>query len=271
MCGVCEQDHKIQDGRLVHHGYRRPGHGSIEGDCYAVGYEPYERSLTATNEYRAMMVQVLKHTEEVLAKLQARPATLTVKRRAPGEKVWARDPEMIDVELPRFDAAGNENWEYARELESAIRQVEWSAKSQRREVERLDGLVAKWELRPLREVTEEVIAQTKAEAQAKRDAKAAEAKAKRDAKQAKKDAREAKYKAMAEGFAEDLKKLAAQVEGGKLTPAQREAAYKLSKKIRNSPNYYGTLEVFKAQNLADVVKLLGIGDTFSNGNIHLHW
>jgi hypothetical protein len=50
-CGVCEGDYKLLSGRLVHHGYRRPGHGYIVGDCFGVARLPYP-ATDALIEYR---------------------------------------------------------------------------------------------------------------------------------------------------------------------------------------------------------------------------
>lgn len=44
-CAFCWRVHAVDsNGRLVHHGYQRPGHGSIVGDCNGVGELPWERS-----------------------------------------------------------------------------------------------------------------------------------------------------------------------------------------------------------------------------------
>lgn len=41
-CQICEHRQcKDSRGKLVHHGYLRPGYGQIEGDCPGVGYLPY--------------------------------------------------------------------------------------------------------------------------------------------------------------------------------------------------------------------------------------
>jgi hypothetical protein len=43
-CAACEREIKVRDGKLVHHGYERPGIGYIVGDCLGVGYPPHELS-----------------------------------------------------------------------------------------------------------------------------------------------------------------------------------------------------------------------------------
>jgi hypothetical protein len=41
-CQICENRQCMtKDGRMVHHGYQRPGDGYIHGDCMGVGYLPF--------------------------------------------------------------------------------------------------------------------------------------------------------------------------------------------------------------------------------------
>ena len=51
-CPVCEGNFK-RDGKggMVHHGYQRPGDGFIHGDCFAVGYQPWEISPAGAMAY----------------------------------------------------------------------------------------------------------------------------------------------------------------------------------------------------------------------------
>jgi hypothetical protein len=50
-CPVCFQNIKIKDGRMVLHGYRRPGHGSTVGNCFGVGYPPFELDVKGTKAF----------------------------------------------------------------------------------------------------------------------------------------------------------------------------------------------------------------------------
>lgn len=44
-CSVCGDPHKLSRAKkLVLHGYRRPGYGFIVGNCFGVGYPPWESS-----------------------------------------------------------------------------------------------------------------------------------------------------------------------------------------------------------------------------------
>lgn len=50
-CGVCFANVKLDGGRLVLHGYQRPGDGMAHGRCWGVGHEPFEVSPEATRDY----------------------------------------------------------------------------------------------------------------------------------------------------------------------------------------------------------------------------
>jgi hypothetical protein len=69
-CPVCERPIRVRTGKMVHHGYRRPGWGQIVGDCFAVGREPYEVSCEATRDYRRVVGSHLAFSEEFLGRLR---------------------------------------------------------------------------------------------------------------------------------------------------------------------------------------------------------
>lgn len=69
-CGVCEGNYKRDSGGgLVHHGYQRPGHGYIVGDCFGVGYQPWELSPKSVEKYLVRLDGLLRHWKEILADL----------------------------------------------------------------------------------------------------------------------------------------------------------------------------------------------------------
>lgn len=71
-CPVCEGEFKVRAGKLVHHGYERPGDGMIHGDCFAVGYEPYERSPKGCEDYKAELFIALNSLNGRLKSLATR-------------------------------------------------------------------------------------------------------------------------------------------------------------------------------------------------------
>ncbi len=96
-CGVCGHEQKLKNGKtLVLHGYQRPGHGYIVGDCFGVGYQPWEKSKEAVVDYIKALEKMLKQRTEQLGKFEnGEVKSLHVKDRsgkivqiAPGDKGW---------------------------------------------------------------------------------------------------------------------------------------------------------------------------------------
>lgn len=50
-CGVCFANVKLDKGRIVLHGYQRPGDGMAHGRCWGVDHAPFELSPDATRDY----------------------------------------------------------------------------------------------------------------------------------------------------------------------------------------------------------------------------
>ena len=79
-CQVCERQQATDASRMVHHGYRRPGWGSIVGDCFGVGHLPFP-ATDALEQWRGAVEQRLAHLRKSLADL---PTVATV-------TYWKRD------------------------------------------------------------------------------------------------------------------------------------------------------------------------------------
>jgi len=68
-CQVCEGKWALDDaGKLGHHGYTRPGHGWIEGDCFGVNHKPFP-ATDALEAWRDSVQAKLDGRREALAKL----------------------------------------------------------------------------------------------------------------------------------------------------------------------------------------------------------
>jgi hypothetical protein len=59
-CAICMRQQVVRGGRMVLHGYQRPGHGYVIGNCFGVDHQPYETSAEACEAY----IPVLKHHRE---------------------------------------------------------------------------------------------------------------------------------------------------------------------------------------------------------------
>jgi hypothetical protein len=68
-CGACWGNYKLDErGRMVLHGYRRPGWGHVTGECSAVKMPPLETSpVTAEYWLKKILLPQLAKEEEVLS------------------------------------------------------------------------------------------------------------------------------------------------------------------------------------------------------------
>lgn len=78
-CAICQRLQKLERKRtksglptMVHHGYRRPGVGYILGDCFGVGYPPYELSAEACVDAVAMLVKQIASQKEAINSIKSR-------------------------------------------------------------------------------------------------------------------------------------------------------------------------------------------------------
>lgn len=77
-CQGCFKDQKTRDGRLVLHGYKRPGHGYILGNCWGHGYAPYQISCERTKQFLDECVRpALPRALQALDRLQAKPESVS--------------------------------------------------------------------------------------------------------------------------------------------------------------------------------------------------
>lgn len=230
-CPVCEGDFKIQKGVLVHHGFTRPGDGVIHGDCFAVGYKPYEVSAEGCEEYKSVLERSLASQKDYLSRLQTGKVTYFHELRMRWDRSHEAVTHVVGVTEP---------YTMRRYFESKVREVESQIHGLESEVARMNRLITGWTLKPLREVTEEMAAKITKEAREARAAERAAKKAERDAKRAALDARtaarEAKKEAAFQALINTLKSLdttETRYSKDELKQAAREAWYAFfSKKTR---------------------------------------
>jgi hypothetical protein len=87
-CGCCFGEFKTVEsprsenfGKMVRHGYERPGHGYIEGGCWGEHTVPFEVSKKTTERFLAEVVRpALETFEAELQRLENAPQTVTVTR-----------------------------------------------------------------------------------------------------------------------------------------------------------------------------------------------
>ena len=264
FCPICEGDFKLVDGtKMVHHGYKRPGVGYIIGDCLSVYKAPYELSTETCEEYKALLLDKLAKENTYLARLERGEITmfLVERRKANGHY---REMETVEIATPS-------GYVFSQELESQTRDTKRTIKSVKNEIARIDGWIAKWELKEVRTVEEELekLAQTKAERKALNDARKAKKQAKADALKAKYEAWEqekaqlkAKYKAI-------FVALVAQVEMAGLNEGSlKYHALEMACEMKRASNKKGYLSFYARElEIDDVMVKLGLAEvkTFPDG------
>lgn len=136
-CPVCLQNIKLSpQGRMVLHGYKRPGDGGgVVGNCFGVGYPPYELSDKGSKAYLDEVILSLTKIEEKLRELESPnlPSfTFTISSNPPKVRMISR---------------GDPLW--YRLLEDEISRKKNEINLINVELKRVRELVAKWRVRPL--------------------------------------------------------------------------------------------------------------------------
>jgi hypothetical protein len=197
-CQLCEGDQKLHHSRMVHHGYQRPGHGSIEGDCPGVGKDPYEVSCELVKAYRGNLGTQLVQLEKRLTALKGGTVRYLTKLERCGAMV-------------QYIAGVTEPFRWEQALTSAIYGIESDIRQCKSEIERCTRRIAAWKPMPIRTVEEEVRKEQMAKAERAKivaDKRAAKA-AKEAATRAKQEALKAKRSAIRKEFENRFRTLAA--------------------------------------------------------------
>lgn len=170
-CPVCERQQKVTPGgAMVHHGYVRPGTGSIHGDCFGVGYPAYQLSTKGCEAYRKFLAEWRAGQEARLRRLYDRPEEVTYQPSPYSTaKTYRRDADTPE-ERRRYDST----------LVQLIQQTEYTIKDLDRSDRRMVRLIEQWAPAPLVEIDEEGLTPAKREERATR-------KTERDTKRSEKD------------------------------------------------------------------------------------
>lgn len=226
-CQICEQEQKLTpDGKLVHHGYRRPGDGAIVGDCYGVHAVPYEVSCEILKKYLGGVRQHLASAEESLAKWRKGEVTYFTETHR-----GMRGTAIVD----HYALGVTEYWRFTGEVKHRIRMAESEVGMIESHVKRLERRVAEWAPAPIRTIEEKAAAE-KAVKEAREAERAAAREAREDkvnATKAKQAALAAKRQAIMDGFAVKFVALAAQPESPERTVAAQNLAFETTKKKYN--------------------------------------
>jgi hypothetical protein len=206
-CQLCEGDFKLNnENRMVHHGYKRPGHGQIEGDCPGVHKDPYEVSCE--------LIKVeLKNTEQSIVYMTAELAKYTAGEVMHFTKTVYKMSFGRIVGLMRLDFAigVTEFYTWQKEYQYRVNEITSEISRAKHRATHYAKRIADWVKKPIRTV-EELVAKeqaNKAARKAERDAARAARDAKKAATKAKQDALAASRKAIREDFETKIQALAA--------------------------------------------------------------
>jgi len=148
FCAICERDIAASKDKLVlvHHGYKRPGHGFIQGDCLCAKASPYELSCEPLKYYLVMLRPSLLRDEDFLRRLQNGDITelpkalYTSRGEAPKIEIY----KSTETDMCR-------QYEWKRLLNSRIYETTRSIEALNKEIARIEGYISSWSLKPLRE------------------------------------------------------------------------------------------------------------------------
>lgn len=129
-CPCCFKKQKVKDGKMVLHGYKAPGLGaSFQGQCFGVGYPPFEVSPKGTEAYKAEIEGEARKARQVVEKVRR------------GEVPELPHPLYVSRRLRKEDASPEE---WARAIQQALPGAERQAENYEREAERLEGVIRRW-------------------------------------------------------------------------------------------------------------------------------
>jgi len=74
-CQICEGIQKLNKGKMVLHGYKRPGIGWTVGRCPGAGHVPYSESCAECKKYKAMLEEQKTHFEKKVRQLKSKNVT----------------------------------------------------------------------------------------------------------------------------------------------------------------------------------------------------
>lgn len=137
-CPVCMGDFAVDARtRVVHHGYTRPGHGYIVGDCIGVHYSPWE---VAADGAVAAIVEMGHRLENAERRLVTLPSVQTLHIDNPS--YYERRAGRLFIVITSTDSR------FARELEHAIARQRQEIGYIRDTIDMLRARVATWKPQP---------------------------------------------------------------------------------------------------------------------------
>lgn len=148
-CPVCRGNFKRDaNGGMVHHGYTRPGDGMQHGDCWGVGFQPWELSPKGAEAYVAEVLRpYLARQQAYLARLESgevKSLTKTTRK-----YIYANGRyETASTEVTAESAP----YEFADMMKSEIFRTRRQVEGTQKEISAFETDIAAWKLDVLPEV-----------------------------------------------------------------------------------------------------------------------
>lgn len=130
-CAHCWGNYKLDDGRFVLHGYKRPRFGYVVGQCLGVGYEPLEVSVDgAVNMLQDVVMPFYFKVKKIYEDLSSGNVI---------EIETGRKNETIKKGQPHFEVY----------LRDAVRRAKRDLESIETDVKLYEKVIEKWHERPM--------------------------------------------------------------------------------------------------------------------------
>lgn len=143
-CQICGREIKAGNGRIAHHGYKRPGGGWQTSSCRGARYRPYEVACDRIQPEIDGIKEWMARTEESLAKMLADPPQVLME----GQEGPSFRSRWVSYQKPEgFTAASSPSYMPRTYNSLYFRMLgEWKdgLKSAGQEVDRLEKRLAAW-------------------------------------------------------------------------------------------------------------------------------
>ena len=227
-CQLCGHDQKLARGRLVRHGYRRPGGRALIGRCKGTGAPPYEVSCERLRELREDGREALAYHEDYLAKIkrgEVKSFTQLVRTKRGMEQRESSASALGEVA-------------FQRALDELRSNVENEIRSDRSEIAYMTARIDAWRPKETRTVNEHERERKTAEERAERSRLRQEKEAQRSARvteaEGKRQATRARRAAEGAEILRQLRELAAMADQSEA----RRQAVRLAKKLRSTHRWF---------------------------------
>lgn len=128
-CAHCWGNYKLEGGRLVLHGYKRPRWGYVVGECRGVRREPLEKSVNGAKDCLESLHRTLDEFKKTLDALES--------------------GEIVEIEVRKGLRSKQGEPSFEHHLKESIRRTKDTIKEIEREVTLYEKVISAWRERPM--------------------------------------------------------------------------------------------------------------------------